>query len=83
MIHPLQTMTRGYTEEADRILNYLVTYPHITSRGSTEAMFFFPSQEYGIFDALQKQYLRSFIFAIYLVGHSTDLLYSFDPIFLG
>jgi hypothetical protein len=24
-------------------------------------------QEYGIFDALQKQYLRSFIFAIYLV----------------
>ncbi|CAK5265207.1 unnamed protein product, partial [Mycena citricolor] len=39
------TMTRGYTDEADRILNYL---------------------EYGIFDALQKQYLRSFIFAIYL-----------------
>lgn len=38
-------MTRGYTDEADRILNYL---------------------EYGIFDALQKQYLRSFIFAIYL-----------------
>ncbi|KAM6500352.1 HORMA domain containing protein [Amanita muscaria] len=41
----IMTMTRGYTEEADRILNYL---------------------EYGIFDALQKQYLRSFIFAIYL-----------------
>ncbi|KAJ4487607.1 HORMA domain-containing protein [Lentinula aciculospora] len=39
------TMSRGYTDEADRILNYL---------------------EYGIFDALQKQYLRSFIFAIYL-----------------
>ncbi|KAK7040820.1 hypothetical protein VNI00_009416 [Paramarasmius palmivorus] len=38
-------MCRGYTDEADRILNYL---------------------EYGIFDALQKQYLRRFIFAIYL-----------------
>ncbi|KAJ7578469.1 HORMA domain-containing protein [Mycena floridula] len=41
----IMTMTRGYTEEADRILNYL---------------------EDGIFDALQKQYLRSFIFGIYL-----------------
>ncbi|KAJ3745036.1 HORMA domain-containing protein [Lentinula detonsa] len=38
-------MSRGYTDEADRILNHL---------------------EFGIFDALQKQYLRSFIFAIYL-----------------
>ncbi|KAE9398986.1 DNA-binding protein [Gymnopus androsaceus JB14] len=41
----IMTMTRGYTDEADRILNYL---------------------EYGIFDALQKQYLKSFVFAIYL-----------------
>ncbi|KAF8205628.1 HORMA domain-containing protein [Mycena galopus ATCC 62051] len=41
----VMTMTRGYTDEADRILNYL---------------------EHGIFEALQKQYLRSFIFAIYL-----------------
>ncbi|KAF5373758.1 hypothetical protein D9758_000931 [Tetrapyrgos nigripes] len=41
----IMTMSRGYTDEADRILNYL---------------------EYGIFDALRKQYLRSFIFAIYL-----------------
>ncbi|KAJ7137828.1 HORMA domain-containing protein [Mycena epipterygia] len=40
-----QTMTRGYTDEADKILNYL---------------------EYGIFDALQRGYLRSFVFAIYL-----------------
>ncbi|KAJ7286365.1 HORMA domain-containing protein [Mycena rebaudengoi] len=40
-----QTMTRGYTDEADKILNYV---------------------EYGIFDALQRRYLRSFIFAIYL-----------------
>ncbi|KAK1227810.1 hypothetical protein PQX77_009185 [Marasmius sp. AFHP31] len=43
----IMNMCRGYTDEADRILNYL---------------------EYGIFDALQKQYLRSFIFAIYLVS---------------
>ncbi|EAU88835.2 hypothetical protein CC1G_13888 [Coprinopsis cinerea okayama7 len=42
----IMTMVRGYTDEADRILNYL---------------------ENGIFDALEKQYLRSFIFAIYLV----------------
>ncbi|KAL0563844.1 hypothetical protein V5O48_018218 [Marasmius crinis-equi] len=41
----IMNMCRGYTDEADRILNYL---------------------EFGIFDALQKQYLRSFIFAIYL-----------------
>ncbi|KAF5389023.1 hypothetical protein D9757_005083 [Collybiopsis confluens] len=41
----IMTMSRGYTDEADRLLNYL---------------------EYGIFDALQKQYLKSFIFAIYL-----------------
>lgn len=40
-----------------------------------------PFQEYGIFDALEKRYLRSFIFGIYLVilyasAHhaSTDLV---------
>ncbi|KIM48812.1 hypothetical protein M413DRAFT_86715 [Hebeloma cylindrosporum] len=41
----IMTITRGYTDEADRLLNYL---------------------EYGIFDALEKRYLRSFIFGIYL-----------------
>ncbi|KAJ7161498.1 HORMA domain-containing protein [Mycena crocata] len=41
----IMTMTRGYTDEADKILNYL---------------------EYGIFHALEKRYLRSFVFAIYL-----------------
>ncbi|OCH86897.1 hypothetical protein OBBRIDRAFT_782465 [Obba rivulosa] len=39
------TVTRGFTEEADRLLDYL---------------------EHGIFDAVEKQYLRSFIFAVYL-----------------
>lgn len=38
-------MARGYSDEADKLLDYL---------------------EHGIFDALEKQYLRSFIFAIYL-----------------
>ncbi|KAJ3013263.1 hypothetical protein NUW54_g1639 [Trametes sanguinea] len=41
----IMTVTRGFTEEADRLMDYL---------------------ESGIFDALQKQYLRSFVFAIYL-----------------
>ncbi|KAJ7024255.1 HORMA domain-containing protein [Mycena alexandri] len=41
----IMTIKDGFTDEADRILNYL---------------------EHGIFDALQKQYLRSFVFAIYL-----------------
>ncbi|EED82474.1 predicted protein [Postia placenta Mad-698-R] len=42
------TVTRGFTEEADKLLDFL---------------------EHGIFDALQKQYLRSFIFAVYLDSH--------------
>ncbi|KAH8107944.1 HORMA-domain-containing protein [Cristinia sonorae] len=41
----IMTVTRGYTEEADKLLDYM---------------------EKGVFDALQNQYLRSFIFAIYL-----------------
>ncbi|KAJ7735275.1 HORMA domain-containing protein [Mycena maculata] len=55
----IMTMTRGYTDEADKILNYL---------------------EHGIFDALQKQFLRSFVFAIYLYAHPYFLSVSnFDP----
>ncbi|KAF8809119.1 hypothetical protein BYT27DRAFT_7095073 [Phlegmacium glaucopus] len=53
----IMSMTRGYTDEADKILNYM---------------------EYGIFDALEKNYLQSFIFAIYLVwdirGHQYHTL---------
>ncbi|KAL0946558.1 hypothetical protein HGRIS_012763 [Hohenbuehelia grisea] len=41
----IMTMSRGYTDEADKILNSL---------------------EHGVFDALEKRYLRSFVFAIYL-----------------
>ncbi|KAL9715344.1 hypothetical protein Ac2012v2_002008 [Leucoagaricus gongylophorus] len=41
----IMTMARGYSDEADRLLDYL---------------------EHGIFDALEKRYLRSFIFGIYL-----------------
>ncbi|EIW60264.1 uncharacterized protein TRAVEDRAFT_119861 [Trametes versicolor FP-101664 SS1] len=39
------TVTKGFTEEADKLLDYM---------------------ENGIFDAVQKQYLRSFVFAVYL-----------------
>ncbi|KII89093.1 hypothetical protein PLICRDRAFT_698216 [Plicaturopsis crispa FD-325 SS-3] len=41
----VMTITRGFTEEADKLLNFL---------------------EFGIFDALEKKYLRSFVFAIFL-----------------
>ncbi|KAH9843171.1 HORMA-domain-containing protein [Rhodofomes roseus] len=41
----IMTVTRGFTEEADKLLDYM---------------------EHGIFDALQKQYLRSFIMAVFL-----------------
>lgn len=57
-------MTRGYTDEADRILNYLVRImPYFPLKLKLT-----PFKEFGIFDALQRQYLRSFIFAIYLVS---------------
>ncbi|TBU35629.1 HORMA-domain-containing protein [Dichomitus squalens] len=41
----IMTVTRGFTEEADKLLDYM---------------------ENGVFDALQKNYLRSFVFAVYL-----------------
>ncbi|KAG9312996.1 hypothetical protein JVU11DRAFT_6434 [Chiua virens] len=48
------SLKRGFTNEGDRILDYL---------------------EKGIFDAIEKQYLRRFIFAIYLVSrHFKPLL---------
>ncbi|TRM58574.1 HORMA domain-containing protein [Schizophyllum amplum] len=53
----IMTMTRGCTEEADRLLNYLE----------------------GIFDALQKQYLKSFIFAIYLDQDKPNNVYCKIP----
>ncbi|KAI0822740.1 HORMA-domain-containing protein [Trametes gibbosa] len=55
----IMTVTRGFTEEADKLLDYL---------------------ENGIFDAVQKQYLRSFVFAIYLASphHSIIEAYTFN-----
>ncbi|PAV23827.1 meiosis specific hop1 [Pyrrhoderma noxium] len=41
----IKTVTRGFSTEADKLLNYL---------------------EHGVFDAIERQYLKSFIFAIYL-----------------
>lgn len=65
-------MTRGYSNEADKMLNYLVrggaAYRH---RCHLNQFLFHRRQENGIFDALGKQYLRSFIFAIYLVSTPT------------
>jgi hypothetical protein len=60
------TITRGWSAEADKLLDYLVRffdyYYGITIRSRT-----WYQKENGIFDAIEKQYLRSFIFAIYLV----------------
>ena len=61
----IMTVSRGYTEEADKLLDYLVSSYILC------VYFIYIKivwQENGIFDALQKQYLRSFIFAIYLVS---------------
>lgn len=55
-------MSRGYTDEADRIINYLVCFSVVVTLIPSDLV-----QEYGIFDALEKQYLRKFMFAIYLV----------------
>jgi len=58
-----KTITRGYTDEADKLLNYLVYasyYPLIHLPDIS-------LEENGIFDALEKRFLRSFIFGIYLV----------------
>ena len=57
-------MTRGYTDEADKILNYLVYASFFRWKALILNKH---TQEYGIFDALEKNYLQSFIFAIYLV----------------
>ncbi|KAI6131997.1 HORMA domain-containing protein [Pisolithus croceorrhizus] len=43
----IMNLKRGFTNEGDKILDYL---------------------EHGIFDAIEKQYLRKFIFGIYLVS---------------
>lgn len=61
----IMTVTRGFTEEADKLLDYLVRNSRAYMR--LLRIILTVVQENGIFDALQKQYLRSFIFAIYLV----------------
>lgn len=63
----IMALNRGYTEEADRLLDYLVR-PVYKLSGFCHLMNVSLYQEGGIFDALEKQYLRSLIFAIYLVG---------------
>ena len=61
----IMTVTRGWSAEADRLLDYLVRDCNYLSFHARyhQAL----HQEHGIFDAIEKQYLRSLIFAIYLV----------------
>ncbi|KAF9789652.1 HORMA-domain-containing protein [Thelephora terrestris] len=49
----IRSIKRGFTEEADQLLNCL---------------------ERGIFDALERQYLKSFVFAIYLDDNNPNKL---------
>lgn len=66
------TVTRGYTEEADKLLDYLVSPASVCVHTPFDTILL---QEKGIFDALQHRYLRSFIFAIYLVSLSSSTLF--------
>lgn len=61
----LKTIRKGWTNEGDKLLEYLVCIESSPIPELAEAF----TQEEGIFDALEKQYLRSFIFAVYLVGN--------------
>ena len=63
----IMTVTRGFTEEADKLLDYLVG-KLVTKCYKLTKYWYRYLQEHGVFDALQKQYLRSFIFAVYLVS---------------
>lgn len=59
------TLNRGFTNEGDRIIDYLVRiYPSILH---DRRAYIHVSQENGIFEAIDKQYLRKVIFGIYLV----------------
>jgi hypothetical protein len=59
------TITRGWSAEADKLLDYLVRL--FDYSGIVLSLTYLVPKENGIFDAIKKQYLRSFIFAIYLV----------------
>lgn len=60
------TIKRGFTDEADQLLNCLVL-----TRDPFLILLTFP-QERGIFDALEREYLKSFVFAIYLVSYKSQ-----------
>lgn len=57
------TIKRGFTDEADQLLNCLVFAQDLFVALLTSL------QERGIFDALERQYLKSFVFAIHLVSY--------------
>jgi hypothetical protein len=59
----VKMVKRGHTPEADKLLDYLVRMSWHEKHLPTAPR----PQEKGIFEALDKQYLKSFIFAIYMV----------------
>jgi hypothetical protein len=59
------TLNRGFTNEGDRIIDYLVRIHASIFHG--RCAYIHVSQENGIFEAIDKQYLRKVIFGIYLV----------------
>jgi hypothetical protein len=59
------TLNRGFTNEGDRIIDYLVRIYASIIHG--RRAYIHASQENGIFEAIDKQYLRKVIFGIYLV----------------
>lgn len=70
--YKIMTVKRGFSLEGDEILDYLVRIKELPCCAvrllrTNE----FPSQEKGAFDALEKQYLKRMIFALYIVCLST------------
>ena len=68
----VMTLIPGFTQEADRLMDYLARFPIYNSMWFILKPMLW-SQELGIFDALKKEYLKTFIFAIYLVSTSIFL----------
>ena len=60
----IKTVKRGYSTESDKLLDFLVREAPLSN---FEPKFIDLVKEKGIFEAIEKQYLASFIFAVYLV----------------
>ena len=60
----IKTVKRGFSTEADKLLNYLVRHSQYTKETLNQST---SLKEKGVFDAIERQYLKSFVFAVYLV----------------